>query len=148
MLPFGQRYLDHRIQFVHVDDIARLIAYILRKEEPEAQRLTVLNVAGRGEPLTFAQCIELAGAKLLRVPGKAAFRQILNLLWKLQISAIPPDAMPYMTGEYIMNTDRLQKFLGRDYEEVIRYTIRDAYVDSFPNAGDPAPALRHSAATR
>ena len=29
MLPFGQKYLDNKIQFVHVDDMARLIAWIL-----------------------------------------------------------------------------------------------------------------------
>jgi nucleoside-diphosphate-sugar epimerase len=68
MLPYGQKYLDNKIQFVHVDDMARLIAWIL-KREPEAQRLTILNVAGRGDPLTFAQCIEMARAKLLRVPA-------------------------------------------------------------------------------
>ena len=39
-------------------------------------------------------------------------RQVLSFLWKQQISAIPPEALPYMTGEYIMNTDRLRRFLG------------------------------------
>ena len=131
MLPFGKQYLNHRIQFVHVDDMARLLAHIVRRTEPESQRLTVLNVTGRGEPLTFARCIEMGHAKLMRVPGKLAFRLVLQLLWKLGISAIPPEAMPYMTGEYIMNTDRLRKFLGEDYEKVIRYTIADAFADSF-----------------
>jgi len=36
-----------------------------------------------------------------------------------------------MTGEYLMNTDRLRKFLGADYENVIRYTIADAFADCF-----------------
>ena len=35
MLPIGQQYLDNRIQFVHVDDVARLITHILRKTEPD-----------------------------------------------------------------------------------------------------------------
>jgi nucleoside-diphosphate-sugar epimerase len=130
MLPFGQKYLDNKIQFVHVDDMARLIAWIL-KREPEAQRLTVLNVAGRGDALTFAQCIETAQAKLLRVPGQWGMRRVLEFLWSLKISAIPPDAVPYMTGEYIMNTDRLKKFLGGDYERVIQKTNLEAFADSF-----------------
>lgn len=133
MLPRGQRYLDNKIQFIHVDDMARLLRHILQRE-PEAQRLTVLNVAGRGEPLTFAKCIETAHARLLRVPGKWAMRQILSFLWKQQISAIPPQAIPYMTGEYIMNTERLRRFLGPEYEHVIRYTITDAFADSFKPA--------------
>ncbi len=131
MLPYGQKYLENKVQFVHVDDMARLLAAILHKTEPEAQRLTVLNVAGRGEPLTFAECIQTAQARLRRVPGKWAFLQILRFLWKLGISAIPPEALPYMTGQYIMNTDRLHRFLGEDHENVIRYTIADAFADSF-----------------
>jgi nucleoside-diphosphate-sugar epimerase len=130
VLPYGQKYLDNKMQFVHVDDMARLIAWILRRE-PEAQRLTILNVAGRGDPLTFAQCIEMAHAKLLRVPGRWTMRRILQFLWDWNISTIPPDAVPYMTGQYIMNTDRLKKFLGSDYERVIAKTNAEAFADSF-----------------
>ena len=130
MLPRGQKYLDNKIQFIHVDDMARLIHHILQRE-PEPQRLTVLNVAGRGEPLTFARCIQMANAKLIRVPGKWAMRQILTLLWKQKISAIPPQAVPYMSGQYIMNTDRLRRFLGPEYDHVIRYSIADAFAESF-----------------
>ena len=130
MLPRGQQYLDHKIQFVHVDDMARLIAHILYRD-PESQRLTILNVADRGEPLTFGRCIEMAQAKLVRVPAKWAMRLVLQYLWKRQISSIPPEALPYMTGEYIMNTDRLRSFLGGEYESVMRYTITEAFADSF-----------------
>src|SRR5580658_7221804 len=136
MLPRGPQYLDNKIQFVHVDDMARLILHILQRE-PEMQRLSLLNVAGRGEPLTFGRCVEMAQAKLIRVPGKWTMRQVLKFLWRQKISAIPPEAVPYMTGEYIMNTDRLRRFLGPEYEHVIRYTITDAFADSFkpaPNA--------------
>jgi len=135
MLPRGQQYPENKIQFIHVDDMARLIRHILQRE-PETQRLTVLNVAGRGEPLTFARCMEMAHAKVLRVPGKWIMKQILAFLWKRQISSIPPEAVPYMTGQYIMNTDRLRRFLGPEYEHVIRYTVTDAFADSFrPAAG-------------
>jgi len=130
MLPYGQRYLENQLQFVHVDDMARLLAWILQRE-PEARRLTILNIAGRGEPLTFARCIEMAHAKLVRVPGQWAMRIVLEFLWKTGISAIPPEAVPYMSGQYTMNTDRLKKFLGDDYEKVIRYTVADAFLDSF-----------------
>jgi nucleoside-diphosphate-sugar epimerase len=148
LLPMGQKYLDNRIQFVHVDDAARLVAYILNKTQPESQRLTVLNVAGSGEPLTFGRCIELAHAPLKRVPGEWTFRLILEALWKLGISAIPPEALPYMTGEYIMNTDRLQRFLGHDYKDVIRFSVVEAFEDSFAASPQPAQsqAASHSAA--
>src|SRR5258706_7374636 len=112
MMPRGQQYLDNKIQFVHVDDMARLIAHILHRD-PEAQRLTVLNVAGRGEPLTFGRCIEMAQAKLVRVPGRWAMRQGLQFLWKRGVLAIPPEALPLMTGPYIMNTHRPRKYSVR-----------------------------------
>lgn len=143
MLPYGRRYLENKIQFVHVDDMARLLAYIVHKTEPESQRLTLLNVAGRGEALTFRECIELANGKFVRVPGKWMFSLVLKMMWKLGISAIPPAALPYMTGQYIMNTDRLQSFLGDDYENVIRYSVRDAFADSFAST---APALAQQSA--
>ena len=36
-----------------------------------------------------------------------------------------------MSGQYIMNTDRLKKFLGDDYERVIEKTNLEAFTDSF-----------------
>ena len=137
LLPYGQKYLDHKIQFLHVDDMARLVAWILQRE-PEARRLTVLNVTGRGEPLTIAQCIATSHTKLTRVPGKWAMRRVLQFLWNRGISATPPEAVPYITGQYLMSSERLKKFLGDDYEKVIRYSIADAYLDSF-KAPKPAP---------
>lgn len=141
MLPYGQRYLENQLQFVHVDDMARLLAWILQRE-PEARRLTILNIAGRGEPLSFARCIEMAHAKLVRVPGQWAMRIVLEFLWKTGISAIPPEAVPYMSGQYTMNTDRLKKFLGDDYEKIIRYTVADAFLDSFKAPASAAEAQK------
>jgi nucleoside-diphosphate-sugar epimerase len=144
LLPRGQQYLDNKIQFIHVDDMARLVAHILHRD-PEAKRLTILNVAGRGEPLTFGRCIEIARAKLLRIQGKWAMRLVLKVLWNRKISAIPPEALPYMTGEYIMNTDRLRAFLGGAYESVIRHTMTDAFADSFQAAAAREAAQSASA---
>jgi hypothetical protein len=81
--------------------------------------------------LTFGQCIEMAHAKLLRVPGQWGMRRVLQFLWNWKISSIPPDAVPYMTGQYIMNTERLKKFLGDDYARVIAKTNFEAFADSF-----------------
>jgi len=144
ILPWGRRYLENRIQYVHIDDVARLISHILRRE-PEARRVTILNVAGRGEPLTIARCLEISHAKLIRVPGRWASRLLLNYSWKCGLSAVPPEIEPYMNGECIINTDRLKAFLGQDYEEVIQHTVSDAFAESL----EPVTSLAasHSAAT-
>ena len=131
ILPSGREYLDHRIQFVHIDDVARLVAFVLNKTEPEAQRLTILNVAGRGEPLTYEQCVHLAKAKLMRVPTEQLFQLALQFFWKMRISTIPPDVTPYMLSDTVMDTTRLQEFLAGDYKAVIRYPIAEAFADCF-----------------
>jgi nucleoside-diphosphate-sugar epimerase len=131
MLPAGKKYLENRIQFVHIEDVARLIAFLLKKNDPEAQRLTILNVAGRGAALTYAQCLHLANAKLVRVPTEKLFELALQCLWKMRISAIPPDVAPYMLSDTLMDTTRLQQFLGAEYKNVIRYPIAEAFADCF-----------------
>ncbi|HEV2117721.1 MAG TPA: NAD-dependent epimerase/dehydratase family protein [Terriglobales bacterium] len=132
MLPLGQRYRDKLFQFVHVDDVARLIAHILRRSARDP-RLTILNVAGRGEPLAVGECIRRSGNRFVPVPTRPLFGAVLRALWRLNISGIPPQVVPYMTGSYIMDTSRLRSFLGHEYEEVIQFTIEQALEDSFRN---------------
>jgi nucleoside-diphosphate-sugar epimerase len=131
LLPSGKKYLENRVQFVHIEDVSRVIEFILKKTEPEAQRLTTLNVAGRGGPLTYEQCVNTAKAKLIRVPSEKLFHLVLEFLWKMRISTIPPDLMPYMLSDSLMDTTRIQQFLGPAYKDVIRYPIADAFADSF-----------------
>ena len=131
MLPSGNKYLQQRIQFVHVDDVARLVAFILNKNEPEGRRLTILNVAGRGGPMTYEQCVRLANAKLVRVPSEKLFALVLQILWLMKLSTIPPDVAPYMTSDTVMDTSRLEEFLGRECGTVLRFPIADAFAECF-----------------
>ena len=131
LLPSGKKYLANRIQFVHIDDVARLVAFILKKTDPEAQRLTVLNVTGRGTPLTYEQCVNIARAKLVRIPGEKLFDWVLQFFWKMRISTIPPDVMPYMLSDTVMDTERLQEFLAAEYKNVIKYPIAEAFAECF-----------------
>jgi nucleoside-diphosphate-sugar epimerase len=131
LLPSGKKYLANRIQFVHIDDVARLVAFILKKTDPEAQRLTVLNVTGRGTPLTYEQCVNIARAKLVRIPGERLFDWVLQFFWKMRISTIPPDVMPYMLSDTVMDTERLQEFLAAEYKNVIKYPIAEAFAECF-----------------
>ena len=130
MLPRGKKYDERLFQFVHVDDVARLLVYLLRRP-PSDPAVTVLNVAAPGEPLSMQACAEIAQAKITRVPSRAACRLILRILWKWGISSIPPEAFPYMIGSYTMDTARLHQFLGADYPQVMRYSVEDALRDSF-----------------
>jgi len=131
MLPFGEQYVHKLFQFVHVDDVARLITWILCKQDSGRQSLTTLNVAGRGEPLSIAQCAQVADQKIVRMPSRWACSKVLKILWSLGMSSIPPEALPYMIGSYLMDTARLRSFLGGDYERVIRFANEEALRDSF-----------------
>jgi nucleoside-diphosphate-sugar epimerase len=130
VLPSDRKYLDNQFQFVHVDDVARLIAFILRREE-STPALTILNVAGRGDPLPLWQCAQIGSSKIVRLPSKALCRLVIQLVWSLGISSIPPDAFPYLIGSYPMDTSRLQAFLGDNYESVIQHTVREAIEAAF-----------------
>lgn len=130
MLPVRGRYLEHRFQFVHIDDMARLIAHILVRNQPDP-RLTVLNVAGRGDALSLRRCIEIAKIEVRRVPGRAFCRQALRLLWDLGVSDIPPQALPYLLGSSSMDTARLRVFLGEHYRSIIQHTCEEALAESF-----------------
>ena len=134
LLPRGNKYLEKRFQFVHVDDMARLLVHLLNRPASDPS-LTILNVAGRGEPITIQRCAEIAQARIKRFPTRAACHAVLRLLWKLGISTIPPTALPYLIGSYTVDTTRLQHFLGEEYERVIQYTIEDALRDSFKSRG-------------
>jgi nucleoside-diphosphate-sugar epimerase len=134
VLPYGERYPNNRLQFVHVDDMARLLAWLLRRS-PEGNRLHILNVAGRCGSMTIRDCAQVANAKIVRLP-KAVCEFLLRKLWDWEISSIPPEALPYMIGSYTMDTTRLQQMLGNDYAKVIQYTVSDALADSFRTADD------------
>ncbi len=130
-LPSRGDYLEHKFQFVHIDDVARLIAHILRRKLADP-KLNILNVAGRGEPLAMRRCVDISGIEVQRVPGgRTICRQALRVLWDLGVSDIPPEALPYLLGSSTMDTARLRVFLGEHYRAVIEHTCEEALADSF-----------------
>jgi nucleoside-diphosphate-sugar epimerase len=140
-LPSRGDYLEHKFQFVHVDDVARLIAHILRRKTADP-KLTVLNVAGRGDPLELRRCVDIAKIEVQRVPGRAICRHALRVLWDLGVSDIPPEALPYLLGSSTMDTARLRVFLGEHYRSVIEHTCEEALSDSFSAMAETSSAAK------
>jgi nucleoside-diphosphate-sugar epimerase len=132
VLPSGGNYLEHKFQFVHVEDMARLIAHIVRRKQFDPL-LNILNVTGRGDPVHLGTCARLANLEIKRVPGRHFWRMLLRALWGLGISDVPPDALPYLLGSYTMQTSRLRVFLGEEYKKVIHYTCEEALAESLGN---------------
>jgi nucleoside-diphosphate-sugar epimerase len=125
LLPSRGNYLEHKFQFVHVDDMARLIAHILRRRQNDPQ-ISIMNVAGRGDPISLETCARIANLEIKRLPSRALCRTVLRLLWNLGVSDVPPEAFPYLLGSYTMETARLRVFLGDEYRKVIQYTCEEA----------------------
>lgn len=130
VLPVGRKYLEKEFQFVHVDDVARLIAFILKR--PVSGRETVvLNVPGKGAAVTLGEAARIAKARVVRLPARLFCLWTLQLMWRLGISGVPPEALPYMIGSYTMDARRLRAFLGDDFDQVIQFTVEQALADSF-----------------
>jgi nucleoside-diphosphate-sugar epimerase len=141
LLPSRGNYLEHKIQFVHLDDMARLVAHIIQRKGTDPQ-LTVLNVAGRGDPLTLRRCVAIAGSATKSVPAEMIPRQAQWLLWRLGISEIPAAAVSYALGSSAMDTTRLRIFLGEHYRAVMQHTCEEALTSSFtPESKEPADML-------
>jgi UDP-glucose 4-epimerase len=130
-IPSRGNYLERKLQFVHVDDVARLVAHIVRRKQADPQ-LTVLNVAGRGDALSLRRCAQIARMRIRHLPGKGLCRQAMRLLWGLGVSDIPPAAFPYLFGSCSLETTRLRVFLGEHYRSVIQHTCEEALVESLP----------------
>lgn len=127
ILPRDQRY-EGAFQFVHVEDVARLLQWLCHHYEPG--RLVILNVQGKGKALTNSETAAIVGARLLRLPSYKLVEGIFWCLWWGGLSGVPPKALPYFTGSYIMNCDRLRGVLGPEYDRIIRYTSEEALRDA------------------
>jgi nucleoside-diphosphate-sugar epimerase len=146
LVPAGETYLKKKLQYVHVDDMARLIEFLLdRSPEPETPQ--IFNVADGGDPLTLQESAAIAKAKFLRLPSKLLCRSILRAMWKMGISGVPPEAFPYIVGSYTMDTSRLQKLLGSSYESVMRYSVSEALADTFHEALSESPVTQSAVAS-
>jgi nucleoside-diphosphate-sugar epimerase len=148
-LPFGKKFLEHEMQFLHPDDLARTIAHLLHRG-PAQESLMIMNVAGSGDALTMAQCIQIAGARLTRLPLEGMIRKTLERRWKRGLSSVPPEALSYLTGHHTMSTEKLQRFLGSEYAQVIRHSseaaLRECFAQRPAEGGEPeVPVVRSSA---
>jgi len=125
-LPHGAD-LENRIQLVHADDVARLLAWTVKNFH--AGSLEIFNVAGDGA-MTLAECMRTSRTPVIRMGGERTVRMMLRVFYALGVSAVPAEALPYYLGPPTMDTSRLRALLGKDFKEVVRYSTREALEDS------------------
>ena len=125
-LPRGAD-VRNRIQLIHADDVARLLAWTLAHFRPGA--LEIFNVAGEGT-VTIEECVRMAGTRLLKIGNERAVRMLLRVFYAFGLSAVPTEALPYYLAPPVMETSRLRAALGNEFEDVVRYSTRAALEDS------------------
>jgi nucleoside-diphosphate-sugar epimerase len=146
LLPYGDGSAEKLLQFVHVDDMTRLMVWLLRRAPAEANEIQILNVAGSGTPISVAQCAEIARARIVRLPSSWLCEKVMELLWRWKVSKVPPDALPYISGSCTLCTRRLRELLGSDFGDVIRYSteaaLRESFAEAEKNGAIPAGSIR------
>lgn len=123
LLPRGAEF-DGLYQFMHIDDAARLMAWLCAHYEPG--KLLILNAQGRGAPMTAADIGRVGRVPVLRLPSYKFVGFLYRLFWRLGISPVPPEAYPYFAGSYVMSTKRLERLLGPKFPEIVRHTSEEA----------------------
>jgi nucleoside-diphosphate-sugar epimerase len=123
LLPRGAQY-EGLYQFMHMEDAARVLAWLCRHYQPGALR--ILNAQGRGQPVTGPELAAAAGVPLWRLPSYRFVEWVYRLVWAIGLSPVPPESFPYFAGSYVMNTERLEHLLGADYPRLVRHTTKEA----------------------
>ena len=123
LLPAGK---DHRglYQFMHIDDSVRVLAWLCRHYNPG--ELNLLNLQGRPPAITGDDCAWLGGLKMLRLPSYGLVKLLYHIGWMLGISSVPPEALPYFAGSYVMDTGKLERLLGEEYNQLVRHTSEES----------------------
>lgn len=117
-----------QLQFVHVDDVARVLQWTLRNFR--AGQLEIFNLAGGGPSIPFGECVRLAGTPILRLRSVRQIERLLRFFWNVGLSGVPPESIPYYLSSYTMDTTRLRTALGPDCETILRFSTREALEDA------------------
>jgi nucleoside-diphosphate-sugar epimerase len=107
-------------QVVHVDDVVRALALVVREDHPG-----VLNVAADGW-LSAEDLNALAPRALVPALPADVLRRVLRRLWTTGMGDVPPTVVPYLVFPWVVASDRLQALgwaPGHSNEETILETV-------------------------
>jgi UDP-glucose 4-epimerase len=116
---------DPPFQFLHEDDLARLLVCVIRQEVPG-----VFNVAGEGV-VFYREVAEIARSKLVTLPSALAY-PLVQLSWALGIQRdSTANGLNLVRYPMLMSTGQLKKATSYRFQ----YTSREAlaaYANSRP----------------
>jgi len=116
----GIKGYDPPMQFVHEDDIARLVMILLRQKRPG-----IFNVAGNRSVL-YSELAKLAGKRMLCLPGWL-LGLLMHITWALRLqSESPVSGLEFIKYPEVVSTEKLRRETGFEFI----YSSKDA-VTSF-----------------
>jgi nucleoside-diphosphate-sugar epimerase len=111
------------VQFVHEDDLTRLIEIFLTQKKEG-----IFNVAGRGE-LKYSEVARMVGEKLLRLHD-GLLKFLIRMSWALHLqNESPPSGLEFIKYPPVVGTDKLAKEIGFRFQ----YSTKEA-LSSFVSA--------------
>ncbi|MGD8329321.1 MAG: NAD-dependent epimerase/dehydratase family protein [Acidobacteriota bacterium] len=108
------------MQFLHEDDVAELLWWMIREAPPGT-----FNAAGAGV-VSFKEICRMAGKPSIALPGPLLYA-LVALGWRLRLLRFPPGLLDYIRYTWVADTTHLTQELGFQP----RYSTRDALADYF-----------------
>lgn len=102
----GVRGYDPPMQFVHEDDLVRLILTLLQARQPG-----IYNVAGAGT-IRYGELARLAGKRLISLPG-SLLHLAMGITWRLRLQGqSPPEGLDFIKYPVVLSTEKLEQETG------------------------------------
>lgn len=95
----GVRGYDPPMQFVHENDMTRLLAWAI-KHRPEG----VYNFSGQGT-VRYSEIARMAGKRLVRLPIWI-LSPVMGLLWSLRLIPFPPSMLDFIRYPWVASTEK------------------------------------------
>lgn len=117
-------------QVVHVDDVVRALALVVREDHPG-----VLNVAADGW-MSAEDLDALVPRPLVPALPADVLRRVLRRLWASGVGDVPPTVVPYLVFPWVVASDRLQS-IGWEPAHTNEETVLET-VDARPPSRVPS----------
>jgi len=112
----GVAGFDPPMQFVHEDDLVRLIGVFLTHRKGG-----IFNVAGDGE-LTYSEVARLVSKKMMRLPRRL-LEFIMLISWAMHLqNDSPPSGLEFIKYPPLISTEKLRREIGFRFQ----YSTREA----------------------
>lgn len=98
---------DPCMQFVHEDDLAGVLYYLMRNEIRG-----IFNIAGDGK-IRLSEIIKLANIFNIKLPYPFA-RALGKLMWKMHLESAPPSILPFIMYPWMVDNSYLKSKLNQE----------------------------------